>query len=70
MEPATATQAGVPADDVTISWPPFEDAAREAGMSRRYGGIHWHFGDTEAFQNGRKIGEGAFSHARKLWTGG
>jgi len=70
VEPATATQAGVPADDVTISWPPFEDAAREAGMSRRYGGIHWHFGDTEAFQNGRKIGEGAFSHARKLWTGG
>jgi hypothetical protein len=70
VEPATGTQPGVPAADVTISWQTFEDAAREAGMSRRYGGIHWQFGDIEAFENGKKTGEGAFSLAKKLWEGG
>jgi hypothetical protein len=70
VEPATETQAGVPAADVTISWSTFEAAANEAGMSRRYGGIHWQFGDTEARDNGKKMGEGAFSHAKKLWEGG
>jgi hypothetical protein len=70
VEPATDTQAGAPTADVTISWQTFEDAANEAGMSRRYGGIHWQFGDTEARDNGKKMGEGAFSHAKKLWEGG
>jgi hypothetical protein len=70
VEPATATQVGVPAADVTISWRNFEDAAWEAGMSRRYGGIHWQFGDIQARDNGKKMGEGAFSHAKKLWEGG
>jgi hypothetical protein len=70
VEPATETQAGVPAADVTISWSTFEAAANEAGMSRRYGGIHWQFGDTQARDNGKKMGEGAFSHAKKLWEGG
>jgi hypothetical protein len=70
VEPATDTQAGVPATDVTISWSTFEAAANDAGMSRRYGGIHWQFGDTEARDNGKKMGEGAFSHAKKLWEGG
>ena len=70
VEPATDTQVGVPATDQTLTWSRFEDAANEAGMSRRYGGIHWQFGDTSARDNGKKIGEGAFSHAKKLWEGG
>jgi hypothetical protein len=36
---------------------------------RRYGGIPWRFGDTEARDNGKKMGEAAFSHAKKLWQG-
>ena len=70
VEPATDTQTGVPAADVTISWSTFEAAANDAGMSRRYGGIHWQFGDIQARDNGKKMGEGAFSHAKKLWEGG
>jgi hypothetical protein len=70
VEPATATQPGVPAADVTISWHTYEDAAWDAGMSRRYGGIHWQFGDYYARETGKKVGEGAFSLAKKIWEGG
>jgi hypothetical protein len=70
VEPATATQPGVPAADQTLTWARFEDAANEAGISRRYGGIHWQFGDTSARDNGKKVGEGAFSLAKKLSEGG
>ena len=70
VEPATDTQVGVPATDQILTWSRFEDAANEAGLSRRYGGIHWQFGDTSARDNGKKMGEGAFSHAKKLWEGG
>ncbi len=41
-----------PATDITLSWDTFSDAADEAGMSRRYGGIHSADGDLE----GRKLG--------------
>jgi hypothetical protein len=70
VEPATDTQVGVPATDQVLTWARFEDAANEAGMSRRYGGIHWQFGDVYARDNGKKTGEGAFSLAKKLWEGG
>jgi hypothetical protein len=70
VEPATDTQPGVPATDQVLSWARFEDAANEAGLSRRYGGIHWQFGDIYARDNGKKTGEGAFSLAKKLWEGG
>ena len=70
VEPATDTQVGVPATDQVLTWARFEDAANEAGMSRRHGGIHWQFGDVYARDNGKKTGEGAFSLAKKLWEGG
>jgi hypothetical protein len=35
----------------------FRDAAREAGMSRIYGGIHFNFDNTEGALLGKKIGE-------------
>ncbi|MDQ6759359.1 MAG: hypothetical protein M3Z32_05755 [Acidobacteriota bacterium] len=38
----------VPASDVTLSWNTFSDAADEAGISRRYGGIHFVQGDLDA----------------------
>jgi hypothetical protein len=38
----------VPATDVILTWPAYKDAADEAGMSRRYGGIHFTHGDIEA----------------------
>lgn len=41
-----------PAHPVTLSWATFADAADEAGMSRRYGGIHFRDADLA----GRKLG--------------
>ena len=35
----------------------FRDAAKEAGLSRIYGGIHYSFDNTEGSALGKKIGE-------------
>src|SRR5438132_5433571 len=35
----------VPGGELTLSWPTFSDAANEAGISRRYGGVHFEQGD-------------------------
>jgi hypothetical protein len=49
----------VPASAVTLSWATFSDAANEAGLSRRYGGIHFKDGDLEARRVGGYIGDAA-----------
>jgi len=59
-----------PAAPVTLTWAKFEDAAWEAGISRRYGGIHWLYGDLISRELGRKMGERSFDTARRLWDGG
>jgi hypothetical protein len=50
-----------PRERLTLSWPTFTDAARQAGMSRRYRGIH--FADADI--TGRKIGQEA---AANVWN--
>jgi hypothetical protein len=45
-----------PATDVTLSWATFTDAANEAAVSRRYGGIHFPEGDLRSRKLGREIG--------------
>lgn len=45
----------VPTNDVTLSWATFSDAATEAAMSRRYGGIHFKDGDLQARKFGVEI---------------
>ena len=52
VEPGTT-----PAADVTLSWRTFQDAADQAGISRRYGGIHFENGDFTGRRNGAKIGQ-------------
>ncbi len=49
-----------PAVDVTLSWPTFDQAADEAGISRRYGGIHFESGDLASRAMGVAIG-------RQVW---
>jgi hypothetical protein len=56
IEPRTPTNPGSPAKDVTLSWPTFSAAAGEAGMSRRFGGIHFESGDMDGRALGRQIG--------------
>jgi hypothetical protein len=42
---------------VTRSFKSFTAAADEAGMSRIYGGIHWHFDNTDGLKCGRSVAE-------------
>jgi len=46
-----------PATDITLSWKTFQDAADQAGISRRYGGIHFENGDLTGRRNGARIGK-------------
>jgi hypothetical protein len=63
VEPWTATQPGVPAQPITLSWTNFQYAANQAGLSRQYGGVHFEYGDKDARggwrQGGRqRLGQG------------
>ena len=58
-----------PSDDVTLSWRTFSQAADEAGLSRRIGGIHFRDGDLEARKMGRRIGEQAWDKALGYFRG-
>ncbi len=64
VEPGT-----VPKADVTLSWATFSDAADEAGISRRYGGIHFEDGDLRGREMGRQIGAQAWNKAQAYITG-
>jgi hypothetical protein len=59
----------VPAKDVVLSWPTFSAAADEAGLSRRYGGIHFVPGDLLGRSIGRSIGADAFNKATHYFNG-
>jgi hypothetical protein len=59
-----------PARDVVLSWPTFDRAAAEAGLSRRYGGIHFRQADLESSEMGRRIGLLVWDRARALFRGG
>ena len=60
----------VPATAVTLSWPTFSAAADQAGMSRRYGGIHFEQGDLDARRTGRLCGRSAWTKALGYWRTG
>ncbi len=58
-----------PATMVTLRWKTFSEAAAEAGMSRRYGGIHFRNGDIAGRAMGRIVGLQAWQTAESFWTG-
>ena len=57
----------VPAANVTLFWATFSDAADEAGISRRYGGIHFVDGDVTGRAIGRLIGGQAWEKAKSYF---
>lgn len=59
----------VPASDITLHWRTFSDAAAEAGISRRYGGIHFLDGDLQSRKMGKKIGRLAWRKALTYFHG-
>ena len=50
-----------PASPVTLYWASFTEAANQAGISRRYGGIHFEIGDLVGRATGRLV-------ARQAWV--
>ena len=62
---SSAIEQGVtPAKDIVLSWKTLTEAADEAGMSRRYGGIHFYSGDQQGRALGRLIGYNDTNSAR------
>jgi hypothetical protein len=59
----------VPADDVTLAWETFSEGADEAGLSRRYGGIHFEQGDLVGRAVGRLVGAQVWDRAQAYITG-
>jgi hypothetical protein len=52
---------------VTLTWNTFTEAANQAGISRRYGGIHFEAGDLTGRATGRLIADQAWAKAVSLW---
>lgn len=59
----------VPASAVTLSWATFSEAADEAGLSRRYGGIHFVDADLHSRAVGRLVGAQAWAKAQTYFAG-
>jgi hypothetical protein len=59
----------VPASDLTLSWSTFSDASDQAGLSRRYGGIHFEQGDLDARSTGRSAARRVWDKANDYWEG-
>jgi len=59
----------VPKSDLTLSWATFSQAADQAGLSRRYGGIHFEQGDLDARATGRLAGRRAWARAQMYFNG-
>jgi hypothetical protein len=66
---STVEPNAVPTRDVTLRWATFTDAANQAGLSRRYGGIHFQQGDLDARDTGRACAEIAWHLAQRYFAG-
>jgi hypothetical protein len=69
FEPRDATHAGTPAKNVVLSWKNLLDASDQAGMSRRYGGIHFYSGDMHGRANGASVGYWVYDKATRYFSG-
>ncbi len=66
---STQFEAGVPAEETTIAWETFTDAADDAGLSRLFGGIHFEQGDEDGRDLGRAVGASAYELAQSFVDG-
>src|SRR5438552_11993280 len=58
------TEPGLtPKQEVTLSWGTFTEAANQAGISRRYGGIHFELADLVGRATGRLVADQAWKKA-------
>jgi VCPO second helical-bundle domain len=66
---STVEPGMTPAQPVTLSWATFSAAADEAGISRRYGGIHFLAGDYVGRFIGRLVAQQAWCKAQRYING-
>ena len=52
-----------------LVWPTFSSARDDAGMSRRYGGIHFPDADLSGRDLGASVGQSAWAKAQTYFTG-
>lgn len=64
IEPGTT-----PADDVTLTWATFSEAAEQAGLSRRYGGIHFENADLAGRALGRQVAAAVWARSLRYFSG-
>jgi hypothetical protein len=62
-------RGATPVKDVTLSWKNLLDASHQAGMSRRYGGIHFSSGDMHGRANGASVGYWVYDKATRYFRG-
>jgi hypothetical protein len=58
-----------PSHPVILRWETFTDAANEAGISRRYGGIHFRAADLAGRLLGRLVAFEAWQKAQEYFQG-
>jgi hypothetical protein len=58
-----------PRGPITLSWPTFSNAADQAGLSRRYGGIHFEQADLDARKTGKLAARRAWARAQEYFEG-
>ena len=63
VEPCT------PSTTISLAWDSFTDAADQAGLSRRYGGIHFRQGDWEGRRLGRQVGVRVWEKVQEYLAG-
>ncbi len=67
---SSTVEPGVtPAESVTLSWATFTEAADQAGLSRRYGGIHFEADDLVGRQTGRLVADVVWNKATRYING-
>jgi hypothetical protein len=59
----------VPAKTTVLKFSSFTDAGNQAGLSRRYGGIHFQDGDMNGRALGAKVGDAVWTTAQKYFAG-
>lgn len=57
-----------PKKNVLLHWQTFRDAAKEAGISRLYGGIHFPNGNNQGFDLGSRIGKLVHAQSMRLFN--
>ena len=66
---SSKVDSGSPTREVVLRWPTFSDAAAQAGMSRRIGGIHFEKSDSDGQASGRAGAIAAWTRAQRYFQG-